>query len=71
MNDGRPASISAGSASKNSSSFHGEVEWVAKGAADPDVDLLAEFNKAISKKVRDEDQTTFWTCASSVSSSSA
>ena len=73
MDDGRPApaSSSAGSTSKTSCGFHGEVEWVAKGAADPDVDLLPEFNKAISKKARDEDQTTFWACASSASSSSA
>ena len=43
--------------------FHrGEVEWVALGASEDD--LVDEFNKAISKKLRDDDQATYWTCSS-------
>eukprot|EP00965_Chrysotila_dentata_P046621 1548664-Pleurochrysis_carterae.AAC.2 len=38
--------------------YCGEVEWVALGASEDN--LVDEFNKAISKKLRDEDQATYW-----------
>eukprot|EP00965_Chrysotila_dentata_P061866 2049642-Pleurochrysis_carterae.AAC.1 len=33
-------------------------------------DLINEFNKAIPRKVRDDDQTTYYTCSSAIPSSS-